>query len=196
MKVLLHICCAACFIGAGKSLDGEGLEVEGLFYNPNIHPLLEFRKRIKAMKVLLENVRTPVTIDESYGLDLFMREVYRPEPGIRCVRCYELRLRRTADVAREQGADAFTTTLLISPHQMHDTIRRVGERIGEESGVPFLYRDFRALDRKAHDDAKRRHLYLQQYCGCCFSEYERYRDTTRELYKPDIARRPSEEDTA
>jgi serine/threonine protein kinase len=93
------------------------------------------------------------------------------------------RLRRTAERAREMGSDAFTTTLLGSPHQDHELLRESGERAAEEVGVSFLYRDFRPLHERSHEAARRRQLYLQPYCGCCFSEYERFRDTGRELYR-------------
>jgi epoxyqueuosine reductase len=190
MKTLLHICCATCAIGAIKALRDDGADVVGFFYNPNIHPFLEFRKRIKAVKVLRESVPFPVIMDEDYGLGLWIREVFHADPAARCQRCYDLRLRRTAEVALAHGCDSFTTTLLISKHQNHEALRESGERIGEEAGVPFLYRDFRPCNDAAHEEAKKRHLYRQQYCGCCMSEYERFKDTTREIYKPDlIARR-------
>ena len=184
MKTLLHVCCAGCLIGALEALRGEGAEVEGIFANPNIHPLLEFRKRMKAVKVYLESDPLPVIFDEDYGLETFVQKIHHPDRSKRCQRCYEARLRRTAEAARAMGFDSFTTTLLISPHQYHDVIRAVGEQVAGRVGVPFLYRDFRPRHQAAHAEAGRRHLYRQQYCGCCFSEYERYRDTTRELYRP------------
>ena len=185
MKALIHICCAPCLIAPLEALRAEGMTLAGIFYNPNIHPFLEFRKRIKALRVFLEADRLPVEIDDEYGLDRFVREVYDPGRERRCENCYTLRLRRTARRAREQGFEAFTTTLLVSPHQDHDRVREVGERMAKETGTSFLYRDFRALHEHAHEVARRRRLYVQQYCGCCFSEYERYRDTTRELYRGD-----------
>jgi hypothetical protein len=189
VKVLLHICCATCALGALEALREEDAQITGYFYNPNIHPLLEFRKRIKALKVLREGVREPLLIEETYGLQTWIEQVYDRDPARRCVRCYELRLRRAAKTALEQGCDAFTTTLLISRHQPHETVWKVGRRVGEEHGVPCLYRDFRPYMERAVEAARKRHLYRQQYCGCCMSEYERFKDTTRELYKPDLVRR-------
>jgi len=183
MRLLLHICCAPCAIGALEGLRAERHDVTGFFYNPNIHPFLEFRKRIKALKVFCESDPVPVIFHEAYGLELFVQEIYRPRRSERCAACYEERLRRTARLAREKGFDGFTTTLLVSPHQAHDVIRRTGERIGAETGTAFLYRDLRPHHGAAQEQARRRRIYRQPYCGCCFSEYERYRDTTRELYR-------------
>jgi hypothetical protein len=110
MKVLIHVCCAPCLIGPLDALRAEGWEVAGFFYNPNIHPFLEFRRRVKALRVFLEKEDLPVEIIEEYGLDLFMREIYRPDRRERCRNCHFLRLRRTAERAKEMGFGAFTTT--------------------------------------------------------------------------------------
>ena len=165
----------------GASGGGDG--AAGFFYNPNIHPFLEFRKRVKALRVFLEKDKLPVEIVEEYGLERFIREMYDPDRRERCRRCHFERLRRTAERAREKGFDAFTTTLLGSPHQDHELLRESGLRAAQQTGGSFLYRDFRPLHEQSHDAARRRQLYLQPYCGCCFSEYERFRDTTRELYR-------------
>jgi len=183
MRTLIHVCCAPCLLAPLQALRGEGMVLAGFFYNPNVHPLLEFRKRIKAVRVFLEGDDLPVEIDAEYGLDLFVRDVYDPTRAKRCENCYVLRLRRAAARTREMGFDAFTATLLGSLHQDHDLIRQVGARAADEAGVEFLYRDFRPLHERSRDMARKRRLYRQQYCGCCFSEYERYRDTTRELYR-------------
>lgn len=183
MRVLIHVCCAPCLIGPLEMLRAEGMAPAGLFYNPNIHPLLEFRKRVKALRVFLERDDLPVEIVEEYGLDFFVRAIYDSDRRTRCGRCHAHRLRRTAGRAKEQGFDAFTTTLLGSPHQDHALLQEMGRRAAEESGVPFLYRDFRPLHERGHEAARRRQLYLQPYCGCVFSECERFRDTGRELYR-------------
>ena len=183
MKALVHVCCAPCLIAPLEALRAEGIEPTGFFYNPNIHPFIEFRKRIKAVHVFLESDDLPIEIVADYGLNQFVEEVYNPDRKKRCENCYLLRLRRTALRAREAAMDAFTTTLLTSPHQDHDLLRAVGERVANETGVQFLYRDFRSSDGRSHALARERGLYRQSYCGCCFSEYERYRDTTRELYR-------------
>ena len=183
MKVLIHICCAPCLIGPLGALRAEGIEPAGCFYNPNIHPLLELRKRIKGLRVLMERDPISVEIDETYGLEQFIRETYDPDPKKRCERCHAHRLGVVAMKAARGGFDAFTSTLLSSPHRDHEMVRALGERAAAAAGVAFLYRDFRALSESGHDEARRRGIYLQPYCGCCFSEYERFRDTTRELYR-------------
>jgi len=174
MRTLVHVCCASCLIGTLRALREEGVEAEGFFHNPNIHPFREFRKRIRALEVYLECDPAPVEIDERYGLRQFVEEIYRPNRRARCEACYAARLERTAGRARERGFESFTTTLLVSPYQYHELVREAGERAGREAGVEFLYRDFRGYFEFGHAEAKRRHLYRQQYCGCCFSEYERY----------------------
>lgn len=175
MSVLVHVCCAGCYVGALRALREEGVEAEGFFANPNIHPFREFRKRVRALEVYLECDPVPTEIDRRYGLKEFVEEIYRPVRLDRCAACYEARLRSTAARALERGFDGFTTTLLISPHQYHDVIREVGERVGAEVGVGFVYRDFRPFFKWAQAETRRRQLYRQQYCGCCFSEYERYK---------------------
>ena len=159
------------------------------FYNPNIHPLLEFRRRLKAVKVLRDRLGAAepafaaVECDEQYGLESFLRRAYADGAPGRCERCYEMRLEATARHARERGFAAFTTTLLISPHQRHDAIRAIAQRIAEREGIEFFDADFRPLFDQSHAEAKRLMLYSQAYCGCIFSEFERYKDTTRHLYR-------------
>lgn len=182
MSVLIHICCAPCLGGPLEALRGESFEVEGFFLNPNIHPLLEFRKRLKALRVFMESDPIPVTFDEEYGLESYLREV-RPLEAGRCERCYAQRLAPTANLAAERGHEAFTTTLLVSRHQNHEAVRRAGEAAALEAGVEFVYRDFRPLADRSAQIAKRKMLYRQPYCGCVFSEAERFRDTTREVYR-------------
>jgi epoxyqueuosine reductase len=181
--ILLHICCAPCLAGPLAALRDEGCNVSGYFYNPNIHPLIEFRRRLKALRVFQESDPIPVERREEYGLAVFLREVYRDgEPG-RCLRCYRLRLTETARKARSSGAQGFTTTLLVSPHQQHDLIRAAGEEVARAEGVPFVYRDFRPVWHISEESARERLLYRQSYCGCVFSEEERYRDTRTHLYR-------------
>jgi len=182
MKVLLHICCATCAIEPFEQLTAEGHQVTGCFINPNIHPLIEFRRRLKSVKVLQEHLPMPVIYDEDYGLQVYLDTVDRHGPA-RCEGCYRLRLGRTARRAVEGGFGAFTTTLLSSAHQNHDLVRRIGEEAAEQSGSAFLYADWRPLAERGHERARKMHLYMQSYCGCIFSEYERFADTARHIYK-------------
>ncbi|MFH0910800.1 MAG: epoxyqueuosine reductase QueH [Planctomycetota bacterium] len=186
MRVLLHICCAHCMdkmLAGLRAEFGARLEVLGFFYNPNIHPLLEFRKRLKAVRVLNETLRIPIDYHEPYGLEDFLRFVWRPCDPNRCRRCYDLRLFRAAQHAHALGLDAMTTTLCVSPHQDHVAIREAGEEAAEAHAVKFLYRDLRSV---AEETPRRIGIYAQQYCGCIFSENERFVSTNRELYKGNI----------
>jgi epoxyqueuosine reductase len=184
--IVLHICCGPCLAGPLASLREEGWRVTGLFHNPNIHPLIEFRRRLTALQVFLESDDLRVETRDAYGLDVFLREVYRNgEPG-RCERCYRLRLTETAKKAKSQDARGFTTTLLVSPHQKHETVRDAGHEVAAKEGIPFIYRDFRPVWSLSQETAKKRMLYRQSYCGCIFSEEERYRNTkTRLRPKPE-----------
>ena len=173
MRVLIHICCAPCLCGPLEACREEGLQVEGFFYNPNIHPYQEFSKRLRAVKVLGERARLPVEFDERYGLSEHLERVRGPVPQ-RCWECYRVRLERTARRASERGFDGFTSSLLVSMRQDHEAIRRIGEDVARRSGVQWVYRDWRALYEESVRVAKRMSLYRQQYCGCIWSEYERY----------------------
>jgi predicted adenine nucleotide alpha hydrolase (AANH) superfamily ATPase len=183
MKVLLHICCAACAIEPVEKLTRDGHEVSGFFCNPNIHPFIEFRRRMKALKVLQERIPLPVVYEEGYGLADWLAAVRWPEPREeRCADCYRLRLGRTAEAAARGGYEAFATTLLSSTHQDHAVIRSVGEECARIHGVQFLAEDWRPLAERGHERARQLRLYLQNYCGCAFSEWERFRDTSLHVY--------------
>ena len=183
-KLLCHVCCAQCYLGALQELAREAKQVEGFFYNPNIHPLLEFRRRLKAVKVLAEQMKMKVHYEEDYKMQDFLRLVVGHEDE-RCRICHEARLRRTAKFAKAYGYDAFTTTLLASKHRDHDAVAQLGREVGKEFGMEFFYRDLRPFAERGHDEAKKRNLYLQQYCGCIYSEYERFKDTRRYVYGVD-----------
>jgi len=186
MKLLLHICCAPCVCAPMEELRANGLEIEGYFYNPNIHPLLEFRRRLKAVKVYESTGGSslPIHYCEDYGLEEFLSTVDREAPK-RCEDCYRMRLLSTARYAKGHGFDAFSTALLFSTHQKHELVKGAGEEAARLTGVPFHYMDYRHLYEKSHAMARKRCLYLQSYCGCIFSEYERYAPTTKYLYKGD-----------
>ena len=172
-----------------RRLAEQGHQVTSFFHNPNIHPLLEFRRRLKAVQVLAERLglKEPafasIVYTKDYGLAPFLREVYADGAPGRCERCHEMRLRAAARRARQLGCEGFTTTLLISQHQDHDRVRGVGQAVAEQERVPFHYQDFRPLFGRSHEAAKQFMLYSQSYCGCIFSEHERYKDTTKHMYR-------------
>lgn len=175
MKLLMHTCCAPCSVYCIDSLRAEGIEPELFWYNPNIHPFMEYKARRDCLKGYAESVGVKLIIDEDYGLDEFCRNVVTDIEG-RCVNyCYPKRIGETVRYAAENGYDTFTTTLLVSPYQKHEELIRVCEELAEAAGVKFLYRDFRVGFREGQLRARELGLYMQKYCGCVFSEEDRYR---------------------
>jgi len=173
MKVLLHVCCANCAIYPIKNIREEGLEVMGFFYRHNIHPYTECLKRQEALQVYAEQADLKVIYQEGYDIEGFMQNVAFRESE-RCNYCYHDRLRSTALLARRGKFDYFSSTLLYSKHQQHDLIRSMGESIGKSVGIPFLYQDYREGWKEGIECSKQMGLYRQHYCGCIYSEKERF----------------------
>ena len=185
MKLLLHICCAVCACALVERFRAQGMDVIGYFYNPNIHPYQEFKKRLRAVEVLAEQEKLDIYYDKTYGLDSFLEGVapyahlFTPNSGLltpnlpRCAKCYQMRLSKTAQNAKKLKMDTFTSTLIISPQQRQELIRQMGEETAKITGIPFRYETVTDLYSKSRELAKKRMLYRQQYCGCVFSEYER-----------------------
>jgi predicted adenine nucleotide alpha hydrolase (AANH) superfamily ATPase len=173
VKLLLHCCCGPCSVACIGFLRAEDIEPQLFWFNPNIHLYTEYAARRDSLALFAqkENLRLE-TLDE-YGLRLFLDTVSPEKPG-RCAKCYRLRLEKTAACAAQKGYKAFTTTLLISPYQDHDEIKKAGEEAAAKNGVDFLYRDFRPRFREGQNAAREMGLYMQKYCGCVFSEEERY----------------------
>ncbi len=167
MKLLIHACCAPCLVYPWEVLVEEGMEPEGFFYNPNIHPAEEHRRRMEALKEFAR-----VTGAKIHYSGEFMQERWEGFSGPgeeRCAMCYTLRMAKAAAYAKEKGFDAFTTSLLVSPYQKHDLIKALGDRFAREYGVAFYYRDFRPGFRQGQRKAKEMGLYRQKYCGCIIS---------------------------
>ena len=173
MNALLHIFCAPCANQCVEVLRADGYQVTGLWYNPNIHPFTEYRARRNCLREYAASVELPVIERNDYGLRPFVRAVAQDIAG-RCVKCYEMRLLEAARQAKEGGFDSFTSSLFISPYQNHELMREVAERAAEQYGVEFLYRDFRPYFRDGQTYARDHGFYMQKYCGCVFSEEERY----------------------
>ena len=173
MKTLLHICCAPCANQPIEMLRRDGFEVAGFWYNPNIHPFTEYRSRRNCVREYAQTIELPMFEQDSYALRPFVREVAE-DIAHRCGKCYEMRLFETALQAKELGFDSFTSSLFISPYQNHELMRETAERAAAEYGVDFLYRDFRPLFRDGQEKARELGFYIQKYCGCVFSEEERY----------------------
>lgn len=172
-KLLLHTCCAPCSIHCVDSLRAEGIEPAAFWYNPNIHPYQEYRARRETLRAYAASIGQALILHGEYGLRPFVRAVAENMEG-RCSFCYACRLEETARYAAEHGFAAFSTTLLVSPYQNHDAIASAAERLAAQYGVAFLYRDFRPGFRQGQAKARELGLYMQKYCGCVFSEEERY----------------------
>jgi len=189
MKILLHICCAPCSIHPFKELlKGGDHQITGFYFNPNIHPYQEYVNRRSALEEYSRAAGLPVVFP-GYEPHVFFRKVaYHEQAPMRCRSCWQMRLEAAAQYAARNGFDAFTTTLLISPYQDHLVVKEIGEGLASRSGVPFYYRDFRTGFRESQDEARRHNLYRQNYCGCIYSEIERFRDTqaTRKIRNPKL----------
>jgi predicted adenine nucleotide alpha hydrolase (AANH) superfamily ATPase len=173
MKVLLHVCCANCAIYPVKVMREKGLEVMGFFYRRNIHPYTECLRRQETLQFYAGQINLKVIYQEGYDMEDFIQNVVFRESE-RCNYCYHDRLRSTALLARRGKFDYFSSTLLYSKHQKHDLIRAIGESVGKSAGIPFLYQDFREGWKEGIECSKQLGLYRQQYCGCIYSEKERF----------------------
>lgn len=176
-ELLLHTCCGPCSTYTVEFWRGEGLEVTALWFNPNIHPYQEHQRRLEAMTALAERLELPFIVLPGYDMVGFLRLVVGKE-GQRCRYCFRFRLERTALIAKERGFKAFSTTLLISPYQKHELLREVGEEVAQEYGVEFLYHDLRPGFGRSRHLSRVYKLYRQQYCGCIYSEWERFARVT------------------
>jgi predicted adenine nucleotide alpha hydrolase (AANH) superfamily ATPase len=172
-KILLHSCCGPCSIYPVDYLREQGMEVHSYFFNPNIHPYTEFARRKETMEKYAADTGLKLIVDDDYRLEEFLRGVAYRESN-RCMICYSLRLEQAARIAKRGKFDGFTTTLLVSPYQKHELIRDVGQSAGDKYGIPFHYVDFRPGYRDAAARSRVLGMYRQAYCGCIYSEKERY----------------------
>jgi len=173
MNILLHVCCANCAIFPVKVLREQNHQVTGFFFNPNIHPYLEFKRRLDTVRLYAEGTELPMIYRDDYLLEEFLAQTAQA-PTSRCGYCYRSRLEETARLAAQNGFDAFSTSLLYSRFQQHETIREYGQALARRYSVDFFYQDFRAGWKEGIDTSKAMGLYRQQYCGCIYSEKDRY----------------------
>ena len=173
MKILMHICCAPCSIYPLQILRDDRHTVMGFFYRNNIHPYTECMKREETLKDYAAAIGLKMIYQDGYEMETFLRNVAFREAE-RCIYCYHDRLTTTANYAKKGKFDAFTSTLLYSRFQKHDQIQSIGEAVGKSIGVPFFYQDFRDGWKKGIDESRRIGMYRQQYCGCIYSEKDRY----------------------
>jgi len=173
MNLLLHTCCAPCSVSCVKILREENIEPRLFWFNPNIHPYTEFKSRSDCLKEFARNEKLDLSVIDEYGLRFFLNNVTQ-ETESRCLKCYAIRMEKTAAFAAKEGFDAFSTTLLISPYQNHEAIKQTCEEMSAKYKIDFLYRDFRPRFREGQAEARANNFYMQKYCGCIFSEEERY----------------------
>ena len=172
MKLLMHTCCAPCSTYVIKKLREEGYnDITSYWYNPNIQPYDEYKHRLETLKEYTKMVNVPLVIQDYYNLNEFLQAVANYK-GIRCEYCYWMRLEMSVRYAKENGFEYFTTTLLVSPYQKHDILKKVCEELCEKYGVKFVYYDFREGYYEGQQMAKEAGLYRQKYCGCVFSRDE------------------------
>jgi len=175
--LLLHVCCAHCAAYPVKHWRQAGYQVSAFWYNPNVQPYLEHQNRLDAVSRLAGTLELPLITTPGYGFIEHLRAVSGREAS-RCEVCYRLRLGRTALAARRLGFSCFSTTLLISHQQDRGEIAAIGAEVAEQAGVKFLADDLSRYYSESRRLTKPLELYRQQYCGCVYSEYERYSSTT------------------
>lgn len=164
MKLLMHTCCAPCSVYCIDSLRAEGIEPELYWFNPNIHPYTEYKMRRDTLIEYSKSIDVKLIINEDYGLVEFCKNTIDNLEN-RCKDyCYRVRLEQTAKFAKENGYDAFTTTLLVSPYQNHEALIEVANEMSKKYGIEFLYRDFRVGFREGQNKARELGLYMQKYC--------------------------------
>ncbi|MFH2060450.1 MAG: epoxyqueuosine reductase QueH [Pseudomonadota bacterium] len=173
MKLLLHTCCGPCSIYPVSILRQMNMDIMGFFYRHNIHPFQECQKREETLKEYAESIDLNVICQKDYKLEEFIQSIAFREHD-RCRYCYHDRLKATAKMAKKGNFGAFSTTLLYSKFQNHDLIRQIGEAIAKKEEIPFFYHDFREGWKLGIEESKHLNMYRQQYCGCVYSEKDRY----------------------
>jgi len=183
-KLLIHTCCAPCFtyiendlkINGIKNNEGkiEKVDYTACFYNPTIHPKVEYERRKNAFIEFCKLKEVKNVVLDEYNLNDFTKHVVE-EVGenkkytVRCEYCYYKRLKEVFEYAFKNGFDIVSTTLTISPYQNHDVIKEVGKRLEKEYNIEFIYADYREHFREGQKMAREIGMYMQKYCGCIFS---------------------------
>ena len=174
-KLLLHACCGVCSSSVLERLYSF-FDITILYYNPNIYPKEEYIKRLNVQKEIINKMRLDVKIIETGYLDEDFKQISKgyekeKEGGIRCAKCYYLRLDKTAQIAKKKEFDYFTTTLSVSPYKDSQKLNKIGEVLSEKYGIKYLYSDFKKKEgyKRSNILAKKYNLYRQHYCGCEYS---------------------------
>ncbi len=173
MKLLMHICCSNCSVHPLQSLLLEGIDIRGFWFNPNIHPYAEYTARLGSLTTLEKLWNIDIAYDDDYALDAFLASV-AGKGAERCSICYTMRLDRTARTAKRMHLDGFTTSLLASPYQKFDMIHAIGRETAKRHGIAFHAADYRDGWKTAQVLSRELGMYRQKYCGCIYSEMERY----------------------
>lgn len=166
----MHICCGPCSIYPANRLREKKFKINGFYYNPNIYPLREYNRRKEALEAVKENLKFTVAYPEYQQADYFQVINGNENPRQRCKSCFNLRLKKTAQYAKDNGFKIFSTTLLVSPYQDHQLLKDCANQVARESGLDFYYEDFRVGFKPAQKEAKALGIYRQKYCGCQFSK--------------------------
>ena len=172
MRLLLHTCCGPCAIYPIERLRQDH-DISAFFFNPNIHPFQEFKRRQETLIDYCRSLHIPVVDQGIYGLTEFARRVAFHEQE-RCTICYSWRMEEVARRAAEEGFDSFSTTLLYSRYQDHQALKDFGFSLAEKYGITYLYEDFRVGWQRGIDLSREYGMYRQPYCGCMYSEQDRY----------------------
>lgn len=173
-KIVLHACCAICSGYPISYLKDMGYQVCVYFYNPNIYPFEEYQKRLEAQRILCRHMGCEL-IEGDYNPQEYYEYVKgfenEPEKGLRCNKCFELRLRKTAEFAKSVNVENFTTSIVISPHKKFAKLTEIGEKIAYDTNLKYLAIDFKKNDGflKTNKISKELNLYRQNYCGCSFA---------------------------
>lgn len=177
-KLLLHSCCAPCSSHVITFLT-KYFDITILYYNPNIAPIEEYnRRKMEQIRLIMEINKTNKLniLDCDYDNDIYEEKIkgyeHCPERGARCTICYELRMRKTAQIAKEKGYDYFCTTLSVSPYKNANLINEIGEELSQEYHIKWLHSDFKKAEgyKKSIELSKKYNLYRQDYCGCIYSK--------------------------
>ncbi len=174
MKLLMHICCSNCSIYPLETFLAKGIDIKGFWFNPNIHPYTEYSNRLDSVRRLQRFWNLDIEYTDEYHLDYFLNQIV-PQGENRCEICYLIRLGKTAELAKKMNLDGFTTSLLASPYQKFDMIIKTGKDLGRKYAIQFYFEDLRKGWGISRDLSRELGLYRQKYCGCIYSEMERFR---------------------
>ena len=177
-RLLLHSCCAPCSSYVITYLY-DYFDITILYYNPNIYPYEEYKKRKDEQIRLISNFKGVKIIDCDYDNDIY-NEVIKglenePERGSRCTKCFYLRLDKTGEIAKKNNFEYFGTTLTVSPYKNAKLLNEIGEVISKKYDIKWLYSDFKKNDgyKKSIELSKKYDLYRQDYCGCIYSKRDK-----------------------